>query len=273
MSDDTTRVTTATSAIFTTYEQDRLDQIQRFFVHACDPDIAPILAHAGFDAAELELGWKDWDIAVGRTIPFNLHLIAQQRGDLVGLSEEQQARLSQLDRFENAWFPRVRNAIRRFVVKDQRETFEAAFFQDLRQEPLGPGVIRSVGGLLDRLDSTENSAVPGVKETFAALRKKGLSDALRKEMRGFVAAARKAFEPGSGSPAEVEQIRLAAEERREAYERVNAWYIDWADTVRTSLTYHQAVRLGVTASKGGSRPAVEDETPANPPTGPVGPIG
>ncbi|MFW5740363.1 MAG: hypothetical protein ACOC1F_08350 [Myxococcota bacterium] len=127
------RVTTATSAIFTSHQQARLEQIQRFLVHACDPDIAAVLAQVGFDAEELELGWTDWDISVGRKIPFELHLASQKRGQRVGLSQVQQDRLDSLDEFENDWYVRVRNAIRRFVVKEQRAAFEAAFFQDLRR--------------------------------------------------------------------------------------------------------------------------------------------
>jgi hypothetical protein len=271
MPNDLIRVTTATSAIFTSHEQDRLDQIQRFLVRAGDPDIAPVLAQAGFDAAELEEGWQDWDIAVGRKIPFEIHLVSQQRGELAGLSAAQDARLTVLDEFDNAWQVRTRNAIRRFVVKDQRAAFEAAMFQDLSRQPKGPGLVKSVGILLDRLESIRKSPVPGAKETFEALRKKGLTDALLQSTRDLVEAARKEFDPTSTQGSEDEKIRQLAQERREAYERVNAWYIDWADAVRGRLTYHQAVRLGVTKPKGGRRPADGPESPADPsePTGPT----
>jgi hypothetical protein len=74
----------------------------------------------------------------------NDHLFAEHAGDGVATGAERQRMLRDVDLFENAWFPRTRMIIRRVVPRARRDAFEAAFFKNLEQQPLGPGVILSV---------------------------------------------------------------------------------------------------------------------------------
>lgn len=43
---------------------------------------------------------------------------------------------------------------------------------------------------------------------------------------------------------------------------LNAFYNDWATTLRSELSYHQAVRIGISEVKGGRKPA--EEPPVTP---------
>jgi hypothetical protein len=261
-SDTESRESTSAASIFTPYERERLEQIQRFLVHIVDPEIARRAARVHYDGDEHRLGWADWAAAVGMNVPFSHHLseaearLAAEPGGVAA------ARLRELDTFENLWHPRCRTAIRRFVDASERDAFEAAFYEDLPQQPLGPLVPGSVRKLIARYEAMARSKVPGVKDAHRSLQRKGLTEAALDRAKALLAeieAVPDAPATPAVSPAE---IAASARARREAYDRLNLWYTDWAEVLRGELGYHALVRLGLTEAKGGRRAAPEPGEPA-----------
>lgn len=240
---------TLVAAIFQRHEVERLAQIRRFLTGVAEPQIAPIAARVGYNAGEHEFGWTNLNVAQGSDLPFEYHLSEAQQWVVREASSAQVARYRELDQFENKWFPRMRAAIQRFMEPDQRAIFEAAFFADLGQQPMGPALVTSVETFLNRLTETATSTVPGVKETVASLRQKGLTEELLAKMRLCVEECKK---EGSVAPSPLVDpavIAASARERRAAYDRVNRWFIDWGATLRSELSYQQRVHLGLSERK------------------------
>lgn len=232
-------------------EKARLARAHRLLLSITEPAFAGKAAAAGYDAEEHAEGWRLYELAAGRGRPFHHFLRAELRQALGG-GEEAAARFRALDAFENTWFPRVRNAIRRFVPATHRDAVEAAFFADLRQEPEGPAVVGSVDGLLRRLEGLRHSDAPGAADAWRSLVKKGLSDEARAQAAALVAAAKAAGAPADDAP-DAAQIRRDGEAQRAAFEALTLWFNDWAETLRPSFDYHAQVRLGLTRRKGGRR--------------------
>ena len=171
-----------------------------------------------------------------------------------------------LDRFENRWFQRARTAIRRFVAEEKREAFEAAFFEDMPQQPEGPGVVLSVDKFLARIDAMAKSDVKGAPEAHTSLVKRGLTRAALKGVKELIAEAKQRETPPPGPKVDVDAIQASAEQRQQAYDRVSRWYNDWAETFRSELTYRQLVKLGLIDIK---RTAKDDQPDPVQPTAPA----
>lgn len=160
-------------------------------------------------------------------------------------------RLKLLDTFENTWFPRTRAMIRRVVTDGTAEAYAAAFFADIEQQPLGPGVVTSVSSYLMRvasLDTTPGSTGAQVREL---LRERGLTDeriasavALVNEARSFDLGVL----PTTGPTAA--EIAAAGARRAEALTRLARWYDDWATTFRSVFNAREQLKLGLTHAKG-----------------------
>jgi hypothetical protein len=221
----------------------------KFLLNITQPDLAGIAAKAGYDADEHREGWRWHDVASGKARPFD-HFLEGELRRAADDGRPAAARFRELDDFENTWFPLARTAIRRFVDSPRRDAFEQAFFADLQQQPLGPGVVGSVEGLLSRFEALRGSDVPGAADAWRSLVKKGLTDAARARAAALVAEAKAAAEVADDGPADAE-LRRAAEEQLAAFERLSLWFADWAATLRPRLDYHQQVRLGLTPRKGG----------------------
>ncbi len=240
-------------------QKDRLTEIQRYLVNIADPAIGVPAARHGYDGPEHRLGWSLWQKAAGVDRPLEHALSQVELLIAQAATPEAAKRFEVLDDFENRWFPRVRNAIRRFVDPSKREAVAAAFFEDLGQVPAGPAVVASVERFLARYADLAKTKVPGVKEAIAALAKKGLTDELIESITATIAAA-KAEAPKTKTPApSAEAIAEASRAQLEAYERLNDWYIDWSETLRAELGYHAAVKLGITSVKGGRGSGKKDE--------------
>jgi hypothetical protein len=157
-----------------------------------------------------------------------------------------------LDQFENKWLPRTRTAMR-LAIDDvkQRARLEAAFFQDLEQQPEGAPVIGSVSLFLTRLEELARSSEPGAAEVVRALERIGLTPGERARARELIDTARK--EAAAATPAPIDPAVIVAASRRqlEAFDKLNRWYIHWAGVLRDELPYNDALRLGIIAQKGG----------------------
>lgn len=248
---------------FSSDERDRLLLHNRFLVNVADPAIAAKAARYGYDAAEHALGWRYQQKASGASRPFTHYL---SRGEQVAAAagDEARAELRALDEFENSWFPLVPYAIKRFVVKEKRELVETAFFANLKQQPEGPAVVGSVALFLTRLGELEKSGVQGAKEAHASLVKKGLSKALVKQTQDAIARARTLDVVAASITVSEADQQEAAAVQREGFEEAEAWYADWAQTLRGKLGYHHEVRLGIRQNRGGNRKEVVEPEPAAP---------
>lgn len=261
MADELIRVSTGLADIFSAYEQSRIKLFRGFLTGLISPDVAPIAAGVGYTAGEHDQAWGNLDIVDGRGLSFNDALGVARRAEMAEASSALKDHFRFLDGNENQWFDRFRKAIARFIPREHLAAFETAFWQDLQQQPEGPGVLSSMTKLCDRYEALATNQTPGAKELHAALERRGFNAALIAEIRARVEKCRKEM-PSQPAPVPNEaKLRKVAQQRREAYEWLNAFYNDWATTLRTELSYHQAVRLGITEVKGGRKPEEEPATP------------
>ena len=233
------------------HQKSRLERIQRFLVNIADLDLASRATQVGYDNDEHALGWRLLTLAAGQSRPLE-HAMMLGEGQALDRSETRR-RLMWLDHFENVWFKRARNAIRRFVSPAQRDQFEQTFFFEMPQQPLGPSVVGSVARFLERVEMMRDSEVEGAEEALGSLVKKGLTEALLAEAREMIEASQSIPQTPDDTARRLDPLREAAAEQIEAYESANLWYNDWADTLRSELDYHDQLRLGLRSPRGGRR--------------------
>jgi len=256
-----TVMSTAASSIFTAYQVEKLGTIQCFVLHIQDLDIAKVAVVHGYTGDEHSFAQTHLSIAQGQNVPFEHSLSEQQRKVLEGAPSAQVERIRALDKFENIWFPRTRTALVRFIVADQSEAVVAAFFEDMEMQPEGPGVVSSVKKYIGRYEALGQSRVPGAVEAYDSLAKRGLTKNELKRIRGVITECEQEAPAPARPKVKAETIAAGAAERLEAYDKLNKWYNDWAETLRSELTYHQAVRLGIVTNKGGRKPAPQEPSP------------
>jgi hypothetical protein len=204
----------------------------------------------GYDDEEHAYGIALVAKASGRDRPLS-HWIEEgkQVGESVQFTGEQLRLLQEIDAFENAWFPRVRGILQRALPAERYEPFHAAFFKDLKQQPLGPAVVDSVSTLLDRFDALAKSDEPGAKEAHKLGVKRGLTKdkvadtraLLQKAKKNVTVAPKAAISAGDLAQAKKEQLTAVAELRR--------WYNDWGATFRTVFGQRVLIRLGLATLK------------------------
>lgn len=230
-----------------------LQKASRFLVNVQSPRYVARARRQGYGKEEHKQGWTYWSVASGMTRSLDHWFTEQGHAVQEGEAGGERLRLLQeIDAFENTWFPRVRMIIRRHVPRESREAFAAAFFKDLAQQPLGPGVVGSVTGLLNRVAELEKSAEPGAKQVWTTLRKRGFTAtkiaqvrALLKEVEeGAPAAPREA----TVSPKTLAEAQAA---QLEAFEDLRDWFNDWATMLRDVFGVADQVFLGLTSARGG----------------------
>lgn len=254
-------MSTTASSIFNPHQVEKLGDVQRFIVHIQDLDIAKVAAVNGYTGDEHSFALKHISIAQGQNVPFEHSLSEQQRKVLEGAPSAQVERIRALDKFENVWFPRTRTALVRFIVAEQSEAFVGAFFEDMEMQPEGPGVVSSVKKFDARFESLATSKVPGAAEAYDSLVKRGLTKNERKRIRGLVTECEQEAPIPAAPKVKADQIAAGAAERLEAYDKLNKWYNDWAETLRSELTYHQSVRLGIVAPRNRKKGTHEEPSP------------
>lgn len=242
-----------------------LADVLRFLVNVQQATLAPVAAANGYDAAEHAEGLRLYRTAMGDGLPLPV---------VFGLAAPSPAasaptitpEIRRIDAFENLWFPRTRAIIRRVVPEASRERFEASFFHELAQQPLGPGVVGSVRTWIFRVEALDASAEPGAPEVIAALRKRGLTPAAVAEMKALV-ESQTAFvapaAPAAPSPAEA-SLAEARVERQRALASLRAWYNDWSTTLRSVYDRRQLLQLGFIAPKGRAKDADEPKDEPKP---------
>ncbi len=227
----------------------------------------------GYTDKEHKLGWQLWRAASGQDRPLD-HWISEQAANKLELSSSTMEKLKLVDAFENTWFPRIHAIISRVVSRDQAVAFDTAFFQNLDQQPLGPSVVGSVGGLLNRVQSLATSTHPEAAKVLATLVERGLTEANIAKMGELIDELAQGFGPGPVSPANRVEVLAAQQAQMAAMGDLHAWFHDWATTLRPAFNSRECVNLGLSVlrrSPSGDGEVVDDEvpSPAVPATSPV----
>ena len=162
-----------------------LGEVLRFLVHVQQPSLARIALANGYSPEEHQEGLRLHRTAVGDNLPLPV-VFGLATADEPGSA---MPTLRRIDAFENLWFPRTRAIIQRVVPETHRARFEAQFFHELSQQPLGPAVVGSVHTWIARVEALATSHEPGAREVRATLRKRGLTDTALAEMKSLVESA------------------------------------------------------------------------------------
>ncbi len=238
-------------------QREVLEKATRLLQNVGSPKIAARALTHGYDDAEHQHGWTLCQRASGATRPLT-HFVSQADQTAILSDEKARAAIRAVDAFENHWFSIVEGVLKRFVKGDKAEALLAGFFKDLTQQPEGPGVLRSVSVLLDRVAELATDNTPGAKEAHAALVKRGLNADTVTQTRDLIAQAQQ-FAPAL-PVANAAEIAQATADQRAAFEELSLWYNDWANTFRSVFDYHAQVRLGLIKRKGGTdskKPSVD----------------
>ena len=241
VSDD--EAVTITNGVISAADQRFLQRVTRFLFTIQAPSHLRVARREGYTPAEHKLGWRYIRLAGGEDRTFG-HLI-EELGERASESNEQNALLQQVDAFENLWFPSMRGLIRREVARDLRDEFAAAVFKDLEQQPLGPGVVRSVSTFITRVEGLASSSQPGAKEVVAKLQERGLTERRLQRMKSLLAEMEA---PGTVPTKNLtaEQVAQGQAEQREGMAKLRDWFNDWGTTLRPVFSARAQIRLGLT---------------------------
>lgn len=238
-----------------------IESVTRLLLRLQQPSLMARALIEGYSTEEHQLAWELIVNAGGGTTTVELNVAsgALESADAT-VAQRRLAYLQQLDLFENIWFARVRAIIRRVLAGEPNaEAFEAAFFQEMEQQPLGPGVVASVAKFVARvlgLDTTPGS--PGAR-VRAVLNERGLTDDRLAQMSAMVAELQ-ALDTGSvvNQPSAAE-IAAATARRAAALADLGRWYNDWSTTFRTIFDTREQVQLGLTDLKAKARRKLKRE--------------
>ncbi|WP_437949133.1 hypothetical protein WME98_52635 [Sorangium sp. So ce296] len=250
--------------VLTAAEQDLLGRALKLLVNV---QAAPFVERArreGYTAEEHREGWRLFKLASGEQRPLE-HLFVEASSGGVVEGAERMRLLQEVDTFENTWFPRARAIIRRVVPRERRAGFEAAFFKNLEQQPLGPAVIMSVGTFLRRVEGLARNSDGDAKKVHKTLTARGLTEARMQQVRDQLAR----LEAGAGAQGQpprvpAAELERARKEQREALEGLRDWFNDWATTLRQVFSVKAQIQLGLTVMKRAAAAAgevVEEEPP------------
>lgn len=234
-----------------TRERALIARTARFLVNIQSPQYLGRAAKNGYTPEERAEGWRLWSTASGMDRPLEHWFTEQQIAEsLDGISGDRLRILTALDTFENKWFPGIRFVIRRKVPRASRKQFEAAFFKNLEQQPLGPTVVGSVRGLLQRIKDLKKSKEPGAKDVLDLLVKRGLTEAKIKEIEALLKEA----EEGSGktpakTPISPADLAAAQAAQFEACEDLRDWFNDIATQLRPAYNHREQVILGLAKAR------------------------
>jgi hypothetical protein len=237
-------------------DQQSLTRVVRFLVGIQSPQHARRARREGYSAKEHRDGWRLWREAAGATRPIDHWLAEIATKQPSDGNAERTALLRELDLFENTWFPRTRAIIRRAISPATRDAFAAGFFQDLEQQPVGPGVVGSVRTFVERVGSLAASRQNEARKLRAVLKERGLTEAkilavrdLLARVEGAVPAkAPKKAAKGKKGPTEkalAAEIERAQAAQMQALADLRDWFNDWSTTLRMVFTAREQVQLGL----------------------------
>ena len=223
-----------------------LATVLHFLVAMQRPGLAAIAQAHGYNGKEHAHGWRLHRAASGEAQA--LAVVFTRATPAPTMGDSHMPTLRQIDAFENLWFPRTRAIIQRVVPEASRDRFEAAFFHELTQQPLGPGVVGSVSTYLTRLEALKKSPEPGAREVRDTLRTRGLTDAAVSQMSALVASMRELVPVAPAPAIDAVALSKARAEQKRAVAALRAWYNDWATTLRTVYNRKQLIQLGLASA-------------------------
>lgn len=242
-----------TDASLSWEDRQLLGTVVKFLFTIVDARLLRRAVRAGYSQDEHGEMWRLVDQAAGRDKPLDL-LSADLAND-----PERQRLLVEIDEFENLWFPRADKIIRRLVPEAEVEGFLGAFFKDLKQQPLGPGVLDSTSTFLSRVDQLADSKLPGAADVLAKLRARGVTEAKVKEIRDKIASLRKGVV--KARTVDAAAASAAATKQAAALQQLRLAWNDWSTTLRPLYDIREQIQLGLTESR---NRAAEPAPPAPP---------
>lgn len=239
------------SPVLTADDIKLIQRASRLLLMIMQPDAFERARREGYTAAEHRLGWKLVAVASGSNVAFDdLRAEAKQARGASGAQDRRLALLQRLDAFENTWVPRARAILRRAVPAARRDTFEAAFYTGVEQQPLGPGVINSVALFVGRVEGLEASGDPDAAAFRELLSARGLTDERVAEMKALVAQAQAVGMPGPApDSAAMANMQASRAERQDAMRELRDWFADWSVGLRPVFNGREQVKLGLAGRK------------------------
>lgn len=246
----------------TSKDQSLLAKALRFLVNVQKPAYARIAQAHGYNGKEHTEGWHLHRAASGESQA--LAVVFGMATAQPALDDAQMPTLRAIDAFENLWFPRTRAIIQRVVPAEHAERFEASFFHELSQQPLGPEVITSVSTYVARLEALETSKEVGAHEVRETLRQRGLTREAVNTVKAQIASLRTLMPATAVKPVDANAVANARAEQRDALTKLRAWYNDWAAMLRPVYSRRQLLTLGLVTASRATDEAEEPVTPTPP---------
>lgn len=226
-------------------EQQFLLRVTRFLVNIQSTAYVNRARREGYTAKEHQEGWQLCREAAGANRPLDHWFAETKAAQSSNGNPERMALLQELDYFENTWFPRTRAIIRRALPSEKRDLFTAAFFQNLEQQPLGPGVINSVATYIGRVEGLGKSNQPEAQKILTILRERGLTDAKLQRIKNLLTQMETLGSPTLPPPVSPEEIARAQAAQMQALSDLHDWFNDWATTLRAVFNTQEQNRLGL----------------------------
>lgn len=232
-------------------EQDQLLYSTKFLLNVMSPRFARVRAAVGFTAAEHGEGWNLFRKAAGEDTALAI-LAAQSENEKGPKPTLPIEALQSLDAFENKWFPRVRRILERYAAADEKQSMLDAFFLNLTQQPLGPGLMFSVPTFIVRVRSLEAGTFKSAAKVRQVLAERGLTDAVLDAMQRLVDQLRANSAPpedAGGTVVDGMPLADALRIQREGFAAFRAYWLDWSQTFREELPRREAIVLGVSSPR------------------------
>ncbi len=222
----------------------KADRVLKFLMGMRNTRVVATLATRGFGADDIEEGWT------------LLRNTARGKFDFLSAGAADPGVILELDQWENTWFPVTDATLRR-----RYPAIADRIFLNLSQTE-GPGVILTVGTLIERLDALAKAADQDSKDAMAILVRRGLTDQVLEQARALLRSV--------GQIAPSAPVDLDAQ--REGIERAETelwdWYLEWSQIARTTITERPLLRalgfLTPTRTAGGGDEPVEEEPVVEP---------
>lgn len=210
----------------------KADRVLKLLLGLRIPRIAAALSARGFTEKDLDEGWT------------LLRGVSRVQLSQRPAPPRDPSALARLDAWENQWFPIIDATLRR-----RFPTLHASVFLNLSQTD-GPAVVVTVTTLIERIESLDGSKEG--KDARKLLETRGLTTETLGEAKALLAKL------ASVQPAPTDEVDLAAQKEALAKAEVDlwAWYLEWAQIARASITDRTLLRqLGFL----GRRSRVEDD--------------
>jgi hypothetical protein len=235
-----------TTVVLTSDDLKLIQRSSRLLVMIMQPENFERARHEGYTTAEHRFAWRLVATASGANVLQDDRTgEAKQVRGAAKAQDKTNSLLQRLDAEENVWLPRARVILRRAVPPSRRDAFEAAFFADLEQQPLGPGVVNSVGLFAARVEGLEASADPDAQAFRELLSARGLTEERVAELKAMVAQAQAVAKPRRAPDAEaLANMQASRAERLEALQQLRDWYAEWSVGLRPHLHRPRAGEAG-----------------------------